>query len=253
MMNARFVVAAAAVMLAAIAGPAWAGPPFLTDDPEPVDYHHYEFYTFATTDVAADGATTNGPAFEYNYGAAPNVQFHVVIPFVFSAPAGAAHTAGLGDAEVGVKYRFVQETRTRPQIGVFPMAELATGSASSGLGNGVTWYRLPVWIQKSWGAWTSYGGGGFAINRAPGMRDYAFAGALLQRDFSPFLTLGGELYTQGSPRLDGRPSTFYNVGGYLKPSSGFNILFSVGHTVSGDPHAIAYFGLYWTGATSNAR
>ena len=25
-----------------------AGPPFQTDDPEPVDFRHYEFYTFAT-------------------------------------------------------------------------------------------------------------------------------------------------------------------------------------------------------------
>ena len=27
-----------------LATPAWAGPPFLTDDPEPTDLHHWEIY-----------------------------------------------------------------------------------------------------------------------------------------------------------------------------------------------------------------
>lgn len=34
------------------------------------------------------------------------------------------------------KYRFVEETKTRPQIGVFPMFELPTGNSARGLGNG---------------------------------------------------------------------------------------------------------------------
>ncbi len=34
------------------------------------------------------------------------------------------------------------ETRNRPHIGIFPMAELATGNAARNLGDGHTWYRL---------------------------------------------------------------------------------------------------------------
>ena len=29
-----------------------------------------------------------------------------------------------------------------------------------GLGNGRAWCKIPLWIQKSWGPWTTYGGGG---------------------------------------------------------------------------------------------
>jgi hypothetical protein len=36
----------AAGLTAIVPSPATAGPPFQTDDPEPVDYQHYEFYTF---------------------------------------------------------------------------------------------------------------------------------------------------------------------------------------------------------------
>lgn len=58
---------------------------------------------------------------------------------------------GVGDVEVGAKYRFVRETARRPQVGVFPMLELPTGDASRGLGNGQLCARLPVWLQKSAG------------------------------------------------------------------------------------------------------
>src|SRR5271156_6783539 len=40
------VVAIEAGLLALAPFAALAGPPFMTDDPEPVDYQHYEFYTF---------------------------------------------------------------------------------------------------------------------------------------------------------------------------------------------------------------
>lgn len=38
-----------------------AGPPFQTDDPEPVDFHHYEFYTFGNADGASVEIDTAGP------------------------------------------------------------------------------------------------------------------------------------------------------------------------------------------------
>ena len=37
----------AAVVALAASGPASAGPPFITDDPEPVDYGHWEVYGFS--------------------------------------------------------------------------------------------------------------------------------------------------------------------------------------------------------------
>ena len=37
----------ATAMTAFLPSPATAGPPFQTDDPEPVPYQHFEFYTFS--------------------------------------------------------------------------------------------------------------------------------------------------------------------------------------------------------------
>jgi hypothetical protein len=239
---------AGAVLAVALASSraAVAGPPFLTDDPEPVDQGHYELYVFGTRDADVAGATTTGPALEFNAGILPNVQFHVVAPYVSVAPALGPSAGGYGDTEIGVKYRFIQETPHAPQVGIFPMAELATGNGASGIGNGVTWYRLPVWIQKSWGPWTSYGGGGWALNAAPGMRNYPFAGWLLQRDLSPQLTLGAEVFTQGASGIGAGAFTVYNVGGSYNPSPQLSVLFSAGHSFIGAQHAVGYLGLYYT-------
>ncbi|MDE1923958.1 MAG: hypothetical protein KGL92_11320 [Gammaproteobacteria bacterium] len=227
--------------------PVRAGPPFFTDDPEPVDYQHNEFYVFSTLDRSYGADSTEGPAIEYNRGVVPNTQLHVVLPFSGSVPAGGGGGAfGLGDVELGVKYRFLQERGRWPQIGIFPMVEVATGSAARGLGNGRSWYRLPLWIQKSWGPWTSYGGAGIDINHAPGMRDAAFGGWLLQRDFGPRWTLGGELFRQNAMAIGARDYTLVNLGGNYNFTPGFSLLFSGGRSVVGERHTDAYLGLYWT-------
>jgi hypothetical protein len=244
--------------LAAIAGAAIAlgcpvsvraGPPFLTDDPVPVDLGHFETYVFSQWD-SSPGTSSNvtGPAVEFNWGFLPNLQFHVVAPFENAGVLRMPSAFGFGDSEVGIKYRLLEETKRRPQIGIFPMAEVATGDATRSLGNGRTWYRLPVWIQKSYdeGRWTIDIGGGAAINGAPGQRNYGFGGFLVQRSLGLGLTLGAEVYTQGATAVGTTGTTFYNVGGYINPSEQFSILFSIGHSVTGQNHAVGYFGLYYT-------
>ena len=240
---APHALVASALMLVAI--PAFAGPPFFTDDPAPVDYKHSEFYIFSTYDKTPDGKDTTAPAFEYNYGPLPNVQLHIVVPFVRSAPNGERSESGIGDVEVGVKYRFIQETDATPQVGIFPMAELDTGDSDKGLGNGKTWWRLPVWVQKSWGEWTTYGGAGYVVNRAEGQKSYPFAGWLLQKDIGEQWTLGGEVFARDKDTVDGRATTIVNVGGYYKFTPDFNLLFSAGHSVGGEHHTVAYLGLWW--------
>jgi hypothetical protein len=238
---------------------AWAGPPFQTDDPQPVDYRNYEFYTFASSDGTRVETDTAGPAVEFNWGALPNVHLHIIVPAaaIFPsnnpslAPAGTGPRAfGIGDIELGVKYRFVQETKKRPMIGTFIMFEMPSGDAARGLGVGKTWYKLPLWVQKSSGPWTSYGGGGETIVRAPGFRSFTFAGALLQRDLGKKWTLGTEVFYHGPEGLataQTRPATMVDTGGYYKfRDPGFQLLFCYGHTVIGQRENYAYLGLYWT-------
>ena len=238
------VVRSALFILTLLVGQkAMAGPPFQTDDPEPVEFHHYEAYVFTIVDHARNSTFAQLPAAEFNWGAVPNLQVHLIIPGAYLSPDG---FYGIGDMEIGIKYRFIQENANRPQVGVFPLLELPTGSRQLGLGNGQLWARLPAWAQKTFGPWTTYGGAGYQINHAPGMKDSLFAGWLLQRQISKQFTLGAEAYYQASQMVGSRETTFVDAGGYYNFRKDFSLLFMAGHTVAGERHTVGYLGLYYT-------
>lgn len=266
--TARAAVAALLVALIAIAFPRTgvAGPPFQTDDPEPVDLHHYEFYVFSAVDATPLETDPVGPAFEFNWGVLPNTQFHAVLSFgaivpsnnPAYAPLGQGPSAyGLLDTEIGVKYRFISQTKDRPEVGTFPMVEVPTGSYSRGLGTGKASYKLPIWVQKDFGPWTTYGGGGYQVVPQDGFKNFPYAGWLLQRDVGEKWTLGGELWYHGpegiaTPHI--HSSTMFDFGGYYyfrKPA--FQLLFALGHSIAGQPETYAYLGLYWTWGGKEAK
>ena len=227
---------------------AMAGPPFQTDDPDPVPFQHFEMYAFGLSDSTTTGGTTLAlPSYELNYGVAPNVQLHVVVPVVASLPPnGDARHYGIGDTELGAKIRFVKETKRLPEVGIFPFVELPSGSAAKGLGVGATWYRLPLWIQKSWGPWTSYGGGGETLVPVEGSRNFPFAGLLVQRQMGKKLTLGSELFGHGATSADSGSSTMWDAGGFYEMKEGLDLLFAGGHSIAGQAETYAYLALYWT-------
>ena len=209
-----------------IAANLWAGPPFQTDDPEPIEFRHYEVYIFGTTDGTPAETDPVGPALEANWGAAPNLHLHIVLPFGAVVPsnnprylpAGVGPSAyGFQDIELGAKYRFIKETKHRPEFGSFTMLEIPTGSYARGLGVGKVWYKLPIWAQKSWGPWTTYGGAGYQVVPQTGFRNFAYGGWLLQRDIGKRLTLGAEVFSHGGEGIittHTNSSTMIDVGGY---------------------------------------
>lgn len=220
----------AATLLAASMQPCFAGPPFLTDDPEPVELGHWEIYGFtAATQVRGDNSGTLGGV-EVNYGAAPNLQLHLILPLAFDSPSGGPTVASLGDTELGVKYRFITpgEDDWWPQVGIFPLVEVPTGNAQRGLGAGKMREFFPVWLQKDWGDWTTYGGGGYWVSPGVGNRNYWFAGWLLQRQITKDLALGAELFHQTADTIGGKETTGFNFGGIFDFSEHYHLLFSGG-------------------------
>ncbi|MGA8147176.1 MAG: transporter [Gallionellaceae bacterium] len=215
-------------MMLAASRLALAGPPFLTDDPEPVEYQHHELYISSQQVEMQDGKSGTLPHLEYNYGAAPDLQLHVIVPYAFNSPMDGPRQRGLGDIELGAKYRFMQDADSRPMVGIFPLIEIPAGNVNKGLGNGATQVFLPVWVQKRWGDWQSYGGGGYWINKAANAKNHWFSGWQLQKDISEYLTLGGEVYhsTEQIPGVGS--SSGFNLGGYYNFDEHNHLLFSAG-------------------------
>jgi hypothetical protein len=185
---------AAPVVLAVAMGagaPAWAGPPFLTDDPQPVPLHHWELYMASQAQIGARSATATLPHLEANTGALPDLQLHAIVPAVFARTPGGDTSWGLGDIELGAKYRFFGTDETF-QIGTFPLVDLPTGSASRDLGSGEVRVFVPVWLQDEIGDWVTYGGAG--LTWTSGGHDAVSLGWLAQRQVAKRVAIGGEAY-----------------------------------------------------------
>jgi len=229
---------------------ALAGPPFVTDDPEPVEYRHWEFYLASQHAKTAAGWSGTAPHVEVNYGAVSNLQLHLIAPLAYDAPAQGSGAYGYGDTEVGAKYRFIQEQDWLPQFGVFPLLEIPTGNADRGLGSGHVGAFLPLWLQKSWGAenrkWTANGGGGYFINPGAGNRDWIYCGLVLQRQVTAKVQVGGEIYHRTSTDIGKRADTAFNLGTTIDLSDSHHLLFSAGRSIDGPTEFQMYVGYQLT-------
>jgi hypothetical protein len=239
------VVLCAAVATAFAGG---GGPPFITDDPEPVDYKHWEVY-FASIHSNMGGAWAGtAPHIEVNYGAAPNLQLHVIAPWSYTAGPNQPTVFGYGATELGMKYRFVQEDEkgSRPMIGIFPLIEVPTGPTFGGLGTNQAAWFLPVWLQKSKGNLTTYGGGGYWHNPGPGLHDYWYTGVAFQYQARSNLSVGFELFHTTPQAVGAGDITGFNVGAIYDFNEGHHLMFSVGTGMQGQDHGTAYLAYQWT-------
>lgn len=90
----RSLIRSAAISLAAflaiVVSSAYllVGPPFFTDDPEPIDYRYWEFYVASQQARDRDGILGTAPHFEINYGVALDMMLHLIALLNFNKPSG---------------------------------------------------------------------------------------------------------------------------------------------------------------------
>src|SRR5262249_8874921 len=127
------MIARSAVWLMLVcASIARAGAPFVTDGPEPVEPGHWEAFFASQLSHQPGPWSGAAPFIDANYGAADDLQVHLVVPMAFDVPEHGARHYGYGDTEVGTKVRFIEETKRRPQVGVYPLVVIPTGYAKNG-------------------------------------------------------------------------------------------------------------------------
>ncbi len=117
---------------------------------------------------------------------------------------------------------------------------MPTGSEARGLGEGAATVLLPIWLQKTVGPWTTYGGGGYRIRTAAADADRWFFGWQVQRRMGP-VALGVELYreTESARTLAG--ANGFSVGAVVDMSDVHHLLLSFG-TGPGPQNLHAYLG-----------
>lgn len=216
-----------ALALVAAASPAFAGPPYLTDDPVPTDLGHWELYAFA----AGEGRRSTfdgGAGLDLNYGAFKEVQLTATLPVGVSRSPTEGWRGGSGDVELGVKYRFLHDEQNGLSAAIFPRAILPTAARSPGER---TRFLLPVWIGKDFAGGASiFGGGGFTFNPGLGDRNFWQAGVAATEQVAKRVSLGAELTRQGPDVRGGPAQTRFGVGSIVQLSDHYALLVSGGPT-----------------------
>jgi len=223
-------------------GLAQAGPPFVTDDPEPVAPGGWEINVPFILERTAGKTEMDAPLFDVNYGL-PDVQLKLEFPIEIAHDDGNGTVTGAGDLLLGVKWRFFNNEQSQLQLGIYPQLLLPTGDQARGLGEGRPAFLFPLLAQKSWDKWTLYGNIGFWWQTAAETRNYVYAGVVLEREINERLTLGAELFGNSPKERGSRSEVAFNLGGTCKLNKHINLIFAGGRDIIGDTTAMAYVGL----------
>lgn len=227
----RAVAAAALVCMGVLVMgtlPVIAGPPYMTDDPEPTDTGHFEIYAF-TQGMTAQGDTSGQSGIDFNYGGAPNLQLTATVPVNYDVPSGGAAVGGFGNVELGAKYRFLTQQNFGLDVAVFPRVFLP--SASANVGDQHASFLLPVWLEKDWGKWSAFGGGGCELNRGGESKNFCQAGLVVTNQIRTDLQVGVELFHQTADTIGGQDTTSIGTGVRYDLNDHFHLLGYLGRGI----------------------
>jgi hypothetical protein len=208
-------------LLALLAEPAIAGPPYISDDPEPTDYQHFEIYTYNLGTAARNGS--NGQSgIDFNYGAAPDLQLTATLPEGFDRPGGGGTDVGWSNIQLAAKYRFLHQDGFGLDVSIFPRIFLPSGSNL--VGDNHASLLLPIWIQKDWnGGWSAFGGGGCTVSefRAD---NFCQVGGVVTYQLLPKLQIGAELFHQTAVSSVTPATTSLGVGWRYDLNDNYHLL-----------------------------
>jgi hypothetical protein len=225
----------------------WAGPPYITDDPEPTGTGHYEIYFFSEG-AASRGSRDGSAGIDFNYGAAENLQLTATLPIAWTVPARGGDATGFGNIELAAKYKFLHQREAGVDVAFFPRVFLPAGR--SAVGENHASLVLPLWLQRTSGAWTVFGGGGCEINRGGDSKDFCMLGAALTYQVNERFQIGAEVYHQTADTRGGDAGTDFDVGATYDLDAHFHLMASAGPGLQNRDLAadrgVWYAALLWT-------
>jgi hypothetical protein len=210
-------------MTLGLAGSAWAGPPYVTDDPETTELHKWEIYAF-TGGSHVKGVTGGAGGLDLNYGAAKDLQLTLVFPSEYEN--SGRLQANLGDVEMAAKVKFLHQDDAGLDLAFFPRVFLPTAPRQGAPKQASL--LLPIWAGKDFGEWSLFGGGGYVINPGPGNRDFWQGGVAVTKDVSERVNLGGEVYFQSADVAGGKGFAGVNLGISYKLTDHLSLLGAAG-------------------------
>ncbi len=243
-MRPRLIPIVASALLAA--RPVHAGPPMITDDPDTPGQGHWEI------NLAVTGARSGGeweleaPLIDLNYGLLDSVQLKFEMPWLVQTDGHHSHD-GAGNAEIGVKWRFLDQESAGLSVSTYPQFAFRghRGSAARGLASEGWEFVLPVQFQRELGphdtvfaevgwAWSEHEDGALA------------AGIVWEHALTDAFDVLFELHTEGEARWSAQ-ELVANAGFHWTANEHAALIGAVGRSLThGDGPETTFLGyLAW--------
>jgi len=244
----RAVRTAFFIAVASLAAVAQGGPPMITDDTGTVPKGHWEINTAFTIERTADGRLLGIPLLEINYGLSKNTQLKVEIPWLKLSTNGQRRLTGLGNTNIGVRWRFRDESEHhRVALSIYPQIAFnnPTSSVRRGLVDKGPEFLMPLQWQTQVGKYGINGDVGYRFKRRT---DEMIYGVVFGRQFKERYELLAEFH--GTSPISGFSDSenVYNIGSRVKLNQHMTLLASAGSSVRPhhDPRFIGYAGIQFT-------
>jgi hypothetical protein len=244
-----FLLAALCIaFVSAVAVRGQGGPPMITDDTGTTPPGHWEINTALTMERTADGRSFEAPLADINYGLTEHTQLKLEIPWVVLHNNGQRAEHGLGNTNIGLRWRFRDETEHhRLALSVYPQFEFnnPTSSVRLGLVDKGPEFLMPLQWQTQIGKFGINGDAGYRFKRG---RDELTGGVVVGRQITGSLELLAEIHGTGPRQNLSESETVYNLGTRLKLTPHATLLLSAGKSIkrNADPRFIGYGGVQIT-------
>jgi hypothetical protein len=223
---------------------AYAGPPVLTDDTGTPGPGKWEINAGFTMDKRETEDRFNTPVLDINYGIGEHFQLNYSISWVELDTKDVGTKNGLGNSEIAVKWRFVDEERHGIAMSVYPriIFNNPTSSADRGLVDKGYTFLMPFQMEKRIGKVTVNTEFGRAFRRHKGDR-WIYGFVLKSRPLRQLETLA-EIHGTADNEFK-RHETVFNLGARWDIGKNYALLASAGrsfHSATDQPSFLSYLG-----------
>jgi len=245
----RYAAALALAIFFRLAPPARAqgGPPYYTNDPGTPGNRNWEINLGYIPFLYSGSSIAHMPDVDINYGVGDRIQLTYENAWLrVKEPGDAAAKYGLGQDQLGVKWRFYDNQQTGLGISLFP--QLSINNPNQSVERGITppgaSLILPLEFTKKLGPVdVNWEVGYSAVHLGP---DGWLAGLVVGHDISKKLELDAEFYGLATYNHSNNQETI-DVGARYKLRPPFILLLMAGRSVApayrGQPFFVGYFGM----------
>jgi hypothetical protein len=221
---------------------AQGGPPLITDDPDTPGPGYWEINLAGIFEKSRLERQLEAPLADINYGVGTRIQLKFEVPWLSVSQTGMPARTGLGNSNVGVKWRFLGQEGQRVAWSIYPQVEVNTGRsmAEKGLLNEGRQFLLPTELTLQRGRLEINGEVGRNFVQK-GDDEWIF-GVATEVEFDRGFELVGELH--GEQSGPAAAELIVNVGGRLRMTPQITLLVAAGRGVRGPTDGRPLLRLY---------